>query len=457
MVKDMRTWISQLEKADELLKVSEEVDTEVDIGNHLSSSFDKALLFDNIKGYPGWKVLGQAPANWRQIGLAVGVEPQALVQELASRIDKGLVPCNMVDTGPVKEVILKGKDADLSKIPIHKIGDKDAAKFIASALNIVKDPETGIRNVAMHRHQIKGTNKMGIQMAPGKHTEIIYQKYEKMDKPMPMAIAIGHHPMYYFGAPYTAPFGVDELEITGALLGEPVELVKCETIDLEVPAYAEMVLECEVPPHIREDEGPFSEFTGYYPILSWVKKPIVTVKAITMRKDTIYKAVQSAAFTESIFYNGLPMAIAIFRDLRNVAGYADIKAVSCNWGNTLSVVVQMTPRFYGEAKVVLLAAMSSLYMHQKICVAVDEDVDINDPMDVAWAISTRVNPAVDIDIIQGTRGIPLDISIPEASSKPASTAGHRYGSKVLIDATKPPTCDPEARAAFERVQPPKRK
>jgi len=296
---------------------------------------------------------------------------------------------------------------------------------------------------------------LGIMMVAGKHTHMIYQKYEAKNEAMPMAIVIGHHPMYYFAAPYTAPFGIDEFEVAGALLDEPVELVKCETIDLEVPAHAEIVLECELPPKIREDEGPFSEFTGYYPT-SDEKKPEVIIKAITMRKDAIYKAVQSSAFTESIFYNGLPMAVAIFRDLRNVAGYVDLKGVSCNWGNTFNIVVQMTPRFYGEAKQVLLAAMSSLYLHQKIAVAVDEDVDIYDPQDVAWAIATRVNPEVDINIIPGTRGHPLDNTIPEVD-KPGVTIWQRLGSKVLIDATKPPTSDPVARAGFERAVPPSRK
>ena len=452
MAKDMRTWISQLEEAGELSGVSDEVSVEVDIGRHLFESKEKALLFDNVKNYPGWKVLGQAPANWRQIGLAFGTETKNIVSEFASRVDKGLVKCKMVDSGPVKEVVLTGKNANLLKIPIHIIAEKDPGRFIASALNIVKDPETGVRNLAMHRLQIKDSDKMGIMMVEGKHTHLIYQKYEAMNKPMPMAIAIGHHPMYYFAAPYTPPFGVDELEVAGALLGEPVELTKCETIDLEVPAHAEIVLECELPPKIREEEGPFSEFTGYYPSLE-LKKPVVMLKAITMRKDAIYKAVQSAALTESIFYNGLPMAVAIFRDLRNVGGYADVKNVSSNWGSTFNVVVQMTPRFYGEAKHVLLAAMSSLYLHQKIAIAVDEDVDIYDPQDIAWAIATRVNPEVDINVIPGVRGHPLDNALPEVD-KPGLTVWHRLGSRVLIDATKPPTCDPVARAAFDRALPP---
>ena len=452
MAKDMRTWIEQLKKAGELSTVGNEVSVEVDVGRCLFESKEKALLFDNVKNHPEWKVLGQAPANWRQIALAFGTEKENIVREFASRVDRGLVKCKMVNSGPVKEVVLKGKDINLFEIPTHIAAEGDPGRYIASGLCIIKDPETGIRNMAMHRLQVKDKNKLGIMMVAGRHTHLIYEKYEAMNKPMPMAIAIGHHPMYYFAAPYTAPLGVDELEVAGALLGESVELTECETIDLEAPAYAEIVLECELPPKVREKEGPFSEFTGYYPNIPQ-PSPVVIVKGITMRKDAVYKAVQSGAFTESIFYNGLPMAVAIFRDLRSVGGYVDLKGVSCNWGSTFNIVIQMTPRFYGEAKHVLLAAMSSFYHHQKICVAVDEDVDIYDPQDVAWAIATRVNPEVDINIISGVRGQALDNSLPEVD-KPGLTTWHRLGSKVLIDATKPPTSDPEARAGFDRAAPP---
>ena len=150
---------------------------------------------------------------------------------------------------------------------------------------------------------------------------------------------------------------------------------------------------------------------------------------------------------------GIAREVAICGDVRNVAGHAGIKSVACNGGNTFNVVVQMTPRFYGEAKHVLLAAMSSLYHHQKICVAVDEDVDIYNPHDVAWAIATRVNPGTDVDIIHGVRGHPLDNALPIVD-KPGLTTWHRLGSRMLIDATKPPTSDPAARAKFDRLRQP---
>ena len=450
MAKDMRTWISQLEKADELSRNADEVRCEA-IGGLLAESKEKALLLENVAGYPGWKVLGRAPANMRQVGIAFEIEKEGVNREYARRVDKaGASTCQVVADGPVKEVVLKGSDVRLTTLPAHVQGQKDKAPFITAGLVISKDPETGIRNMAFHRMQVKGDNKLGIMMQPERHTWLIYEKYEAMNQPMPIAVMIGHHPMYYFAAAYTGPVDLDELEIAGALLKEPVELVKCETIDLEVPAYAEIILEGEILPGVREDEGPFSEFQNYY--AEERKNPVIKIKAITMRRDAIFKTLQHAPPNEGVHYATVPMAAALFHDLRNTAGYAEIKDVYCNWGSMFGVIVKMTPRFYGEAKHVLLAALSSTYLHQKVAIAVDDDVDIYDPQDVAWSITTRVNPDDDVTVIPGVRGHPLDISQPELTD-PGLTIMQRFGSRMLIDATKPPTSDPQQRVLYERSRP----
>jgi 2,5-furandicarboxylate decarboxylase 1 len=451
MAKDMRSWIDQLEEAGELERISDAIDLESEMGSVLSVSKEKALLFENIKDHPGQRVLGQAPANMRHVGIAFGTEKESVTKKFASAIDAGLIKCQMIDSGPVKDLVLTGSDVRLKNLPIHLVGEKDKAPFITSGLCITKDPESGVRNLAFHRLQLKLDNQTGIMMQPERHSALIYKKYEAMNEPMPIAVMIGHHPAYYFSAAYTGPFRLDELEVAGALLGEPVQLVKCETVPLEVPAHAEIILEGHVPPNYREDEGPFAEFQNYY--AAERKNPVFNVTAITMRKDAIYKTLQPQP--EGIFYSSVPMAAALFRDLKNTAGYVDLKDVYCNWGTLFGVVVKMTPRFYGEAKHVLLAALSSVYLHQKIAIAVDEDVDIYDPQDVAWAITTRVDPATDVTIVPGVRGHPLDLSAPELK-RPGVNVWQRLGSRMLIDATKPPTCDPEQRGLFDRTRPPTR-
>ena len=163
-------------------------------------SKDKALLFENIKGHAGWKVLGPAPANMRMAGLAFDTEYSNVVREFVRRSEQGLKPGKRVSSGPVKEVIKSGADVDLTALPTHIQGIKDAGLFISSGLCIVKDPETGIKNMCFHRLQVKGKNKLGIMMVPGRHTWLIYQKYRALKKPMPIAIMIGHHPVYYMAA-----------------------------------------------------------------------------------------------------------------------------------------------------------------------------------------------------------------------------------------------------------------
>jgi len=267
---------------------------------------------------------------------------------------------------------------------------------------------------------------------------------------MPVAIFIGHYPLYYAAAATTAAYGLDEFEIAGGYLGEAVRLVKCETVDLEVPADAEIVLEGHIPPHYREEEGPFSEFQDYY-VTGTGKNPIVEYQCMTRRHDAIFKNLQNGSEMEGCVFHKLPMSAAIFRRLKDVGGGPNLHNVTVLPG-IFGLVVQMTPRAYGEAKNLLLAALSSEYQHPKVAIAVDADVDIFNPSELLWAISTRVNPQEDVVIIPGTHNHAMDAALPELGA-PGTGLWQRLGSKMLIDATIPPPADPKARAMFERIRP----
>jgi len=316
-------------------------------------------------------------------------------------------------------------------------------------LVVSKDPDTGQRNLSFHRLQIKGPNKSGILLYP-RHTWKNYLKYQARNEPMPVAIFIGHYPLYYAAAATTAAYGLDEFEIAGGYLGEPVRLVKCETVDLEVPADAEIVLEGYIPPHYREEEGPFSEFQDYY-VTGTGKNPIVEYQHMTRRHDAIFKNLQNGSEMEGCVFHKIPMSAAIFRRLKDVGGGPNLHNVMVQPG-VFGIVVQMTPRAYGEAKNLLLAALSSPYQHPKIAMAVDEDVDIFNPAELMWALSTRVDPQKDVSIIAGTHNHAMDASLAELGA-PGTQLWQRYGSKMLIDATIPPPADADARAMFERIRP----
>ncbi|MBI3089174.1 MAG: UbiD family decarboxylase [Candidatus Tectomicrobia bacterium] len=448
MAKDMRSWIAQLDEAGLLARITKAVDPRTQMGALLWQARDRALFFENLTGFPGWRCLGQAPGDIDYAALAFECERDEMVPEFVRRSDV-LGATRMVSSGPVKERVLIGDAIDITTWPIHQAGIRDGGPFIASGLMIAKNPKNNRRNMSFHRLQLKGPRKTGALLYP-RHNWLNFQAYETNGKAMPVAIMIGHHPMYYFAAATTTEYGVDELEIASSLLEEEVELVKCETVDIEVPAHAEIVIEGEILAHVREEEGPFSEFQDYY-LAGAGKHPVLQISAVTMRKDAIFKNIQNGAEVEGCVYHKVPMSGQILRRIRTVGGYADIKNVLVLPG-IFGVVIQMTPRYHGEAKNVMMAALSGEYHHPKVVIAVDEDVDIFNYADVLWALSTRVNAQEDVVVIPGTKVHAMDPACPQFGT-PGSPGWHRVGGKMMIDATKPPTCDPDRRFEFERLYP----
>ncbi len=444
--RDMRTWIAQLEAAGELIRIDKPVDPLTQMGSLLYQSREKALLFEKLPH--GWRSLGQGPANVRHAAIAFGTREEDVIPLVAGRLGQ-LVPPTMVDDGPVKQVRFRKGEFDLTELPVHVAGQRDGGPVLGSGLVVTRDPDTGQRNVSFHRLQIKGPDKSGILLYP-RHSWKNYLKYQARDEPMPVAVFIGHHPVYYVAAATTAAYGIDEFGIAGGLLGEAVRLAKCDTVDLEVPADAEIVLEGHIPPHYREAEGPFSEFQDYY-ITGTGKNPIVEYQHMTRRADAIFKNLQNGSEMEGCVFHKIPMSATIYRRLKDVGGGAVLHNVMMLPG-VFGVVVQMTQRFYGEAKNLLMAALSSEYHHPKIAIAVDADVDIFNHSELLWALTTRVNPQQDVVTIPGTHNHAMDASLPELGG-PGTPLWQRSGSKMLIDATIPPPADADARAKFERIRP----
>ncbi len=455
--KDMRTYLDALEQAGELLHIRKEVDPRANLGGlayAAQNRMQRATMFEDLKGYAGWRAVSYICGSRRRLAIALGCNPETFIPQWSKMLEGGLTPCRAVSDGPVREVIWKGDQVDLNRIPIHRMADADSAPYIGSGMGIVKDPDTGIRNISLHRHQLKDRNKMGIYMFAGRHMDMIYQKYRQRGEPMPIAITIGHHGAYYLAANWTTGFGVDELEIAGTLLGEPVDLVKCETVDMEAPAYAEMVIEGLVDPEYREMEGPFTEHTGYARAGTGMN-PVVTVTAITMRHDAIYYALQGGRpVSESQVLDGMPMEVGLYNRLRDVGGYVDLKdvVVPPYAAGAHVVIIQLAPTIEGQVNDVLMAALSSQWIHPKIAIAVDEDVNPHDPTEIMWSLSTRVNPVRDVFVIPNTRGHSLDASMP-LLTKLDEYPVIRIGSRMGIDATKPTKRTPQERSWLRRSIP----
>ena len=321
-----RTMLTNLEQQGELIRFDKEVDPLTNMAAVQWRAFNemgKASLFTNIAGHEGWKACSQIIADRRKWAIGLGIEENALLSEIGTRLGRGIDPVT-VDPGsaPIKEVIGIGSDVDLFDIPSPLTSELDGGRYLASGIAVIKDPETGLRNVSIHRQQVMGKDKTGFLMLP-RQARRIYDKYRARNEAMPVAVFFGCHPAIFFAASFTTHFGHDELSLAGGLMDEAVRMVPCETIDLEVPAEAELVLEGEVPPDIVEPEGPYGEVTGTYADSG--ESEIFKVKAVTRRKDPIFYAIHCGApMTDAQATMGLGIEVATKRHLGDVEGGIDL-------------------------------------------------------------------------------------------------------------------------------------
>lgn len=448
MPRDLRSYLDEVK--DVRIDVPREVDPLTNVGA-LCDQSEWPLLFQRLKGFPGWRLADRLVSRRELQARILGCPPDRVVQTLAAAIQRiGTGQVTTVSTGPVHEVVRAGAEADLTALPVCIHSEADAGRYVGAGICITRDPETRVRNLAFLRHQVKGPRRTGFLVLP-RHTWRHQQQYERAGQAMPMAIVIGVHPAYEIATCYTGKVDQDELDLAAVLLGEPVELVRCATIDMEVPAHAEIVVEGRVLPGVREDEGPFGEVTNY--TAGQGRNPVFEVSAITLRRDAIYRHIQATRFTDHQVLGALPVEAGLYNRIRETGGGVEVHEVACPaWCSRYTVIVQMTPRFDGEARAALLAALSSPYLFPKVAIAVDDDVDIHDARDVLWAVATRVNPERDVHVIPGLRAHGLDLASPELLP-PGSPAWQRVGGKMLIDATKPATWRTAERDAFRRVRP----
>jgi 2,5-furandicarboxylate decarboxylase 1 len=200
-----------------------------------------ALVFNRVHGF-SMPIVSNLFSTRKRLAMALGCEEKELNRVFRTRENHRIEP-KRVNSGPVKEVILKKEEVDLTRLPLVTHNEKDVAPYLTAGAMVIRDPETGIRNVGVYRHMLQGKNQIGVHLAETSHSNLIFEKYCKRGKPMEVAITVGMHPLFYLGVLSFVPFGIDEYTVVGGLMQEPLEVVQCETVDLEVPAGAEMVLE----------------------------------------------------------------------------------------------------------------------------------------------------------------------------------------------------------------------
>lgn len=449
----IRTFLGNLEQQGEMIRFNKEVDPLANMAAVEWKAYNelgKSSLFTNIRGHEGWQACSQILADRRKWSIGLGIDEEALLETVSARLRAPVATVAVPRAAaPVKEVVLLGAEADLGDVPAMITSEKDGGRFLASGMAIVKDPETGVRNMSIHRQQIMGRDRTGFLMLH-RQARRIYDLYCARGEAMPVAMVFGVHPAIFFGSAYTTRFGVDELELSGGLLGEGVRMVDCETIDLEVPAEAELVIEGEVLPGRLEPEGPFGEVPGTYAQQGHAE--VFEVKAITRRRDPVFYAIHCGfPVTDTQQTTALGIEIATREHLRNVEGGLDLRDVRCvTAAGLMMLVLKLRPRVEGQAKTALMAALSGPYLHPKLAIAVDEDIDASDLRQVMWSMTTRVHAERDVTLLPNTRVFPLDNVSPVVEGQDSL---HRIGTKWMIDATMPAPTQVEARARFERAIP----
>ncbi len=416
----LRSTLDFLRKRNLLLECNREVDHIYEMGAVLSYFNNRQpILFNKIKNNP-FSSIGGLYGDREIIYSLLGLTHENRIERFMDALVNPK-PYKVVNTGPIKENIIK-RNIDLPKLlPINKFQEKDSSSFITAGVMVVKDPTTGKFFTSIRRLQVNGGNILSALIASPKLTND-FLELEKQGKTLEVAIVFGYDAPFLMASQYSsATYGVDKFEIDSSLRGRPLELVACETVDLLVPANAEIVLEGRIVPGKRELEGPFGELMGYYG--SQAPHPIIEVSCVLHRNNPIYQT--AFPCREEHVSNGLVREVELYYHLKNQVDVVDVN-VTEGGGYRFNAFVSIRKRREGDGKTAILAALG-LNKDLKHVVIVDDDVDIFDLQDIEWAITTRSQASMDYVMVEGALGSSLE---PSHDLRGVTD-------KVGIDATKP--------------------
>jgi 2,5-furandicarboxylate decarboxylase 1 len=438
MPKDLRTFLDALGAAhpEQLKVVRKQVDPE----------FEAAAIVDRLEDdarYPGFPAVlfervgdSEIPllinlhGTYERLALSIDSDVHGMVPEYARREGKP-VRTEYVEDGPVQEVVLTGGEIDVSKLPLLRHQELDAGRYITSAVTLSRDPESGAVNAGIFRHQYQGPRQIGIQVNPAHHTGYILRQYRERGERMEVALFIGHHPAVTMGAVSKLEGVGGELDVAGGLLGEAVEMVPCKTIDLQVPARAEIVIEgfIDPDPEKTEIEGPFGEYPRYYTKIG--PQPYIQVTALTMRRDAIFVDVFNAA-TEHSMLGGLPRMGSIYRRVKEAV--PSVRAVNLPLSGMARshLYISMKKATEGEPKLAACAALAVDPLLKHVFV-VDDDVDVFNEVDTLWCLATRFQADRDLTVMPNFLGgqlNPITYGLNRHEKGPMET-------KLIFDCTKP--------------------
>ncbi len=439
MAQDLRTYLDVLlREHPEQLKI---VDDVVNPEFEATAIVDKierderypgfpAVLFKNIKG-SDVPLLLNLHGTYQRVALSIGSDVSNMVAEYSKREGNPIAPTLVSsEQAPVHEVVWTGDDIDVTKLPFLQHQELDAGRYITSAATLSKDPESGRINAGIFRHQIQGPEQVGFMTNPAHHTSYILRANREAGKKMEVALVIGHHPAMLMAAVSKLPGIGGELDVMGGLLGESVDVVKCKTVDLEVPARAELVIEgvVDTDPEAVQNEGPFGEYPLYYTRIG--PMPWVQVTAVTMRRNPIYVDVFNA-HREHLVLGALPRMGSMLRRVKEAM--PTVTDINLPLSGIRSIAfISMKKRVEGEPKIAACAAFTVDPILKHVFV-VDDDVDVYDEGEVLWAFTTRFQADRDLIVMPNFLGGHLN---------PVTYSWHReekgpMETKMIFDCTKP--------------------
>jgi 2,5-furandicarboxylate decarboxylase 1 len=450
---DLREYLALLEKQGGLRRTKRPADPGWEMTAVLGKLEEEgdlsAVLFEEVPECPGWRVVGNLFAERRRLAIALNVSEEELLPTFLKRINAP-IPARTVTTGPIKDHILTGKDADLDRLPLVHHHEKDAGRYLSSGVCISRDPDTGILDMGVYRFMVKDGKTLVPSLTQTSNISDIFRRSEESGKPLEVAIIPGVDPLVMLAASYGAPLGEDELAIAGGLRGEPLEVVPCETVDLLVPALAEMCIEAEIHPGERLPEAPFADQSLTY---SRVKSgPRVTVRAITHRENPIHQFIFSG-HRDVLHLMSIIFEATIYDAVRRVV--PTVRAVhvppsGAGFHCYVSMNRQPTTEGFetGEGKTALLAVLGAA-PYIKLAVVVDDDINVFDEEEILWAIGTRFQP------IDAHTGEPRYFVVPGAKgASPDPSAFHKAypSSKLALDCTVRVDLPEEMRRQFWKAE-----
>lgn len=449
---DLRSFISFLEQQGELVRITQEVDPNLEmteISDRTLRAKGPALLFENPKGY-SMPVLCNLFGTPKRVAMGMGQESVAALRDAGELLaflkqpepPKDLrdlwdkrhdfkqvlnMPVKSVKKAPCQEVILEGDQVDLGQIPIQTCWPGDAAPLITWPLVITRGPDKERQNLGIYRMQKLAKNKLIMRWLAHRGGALDYRDWQIKNpgKPYPVAIALGADPATTLGAVTPVPDSLSEYAFAGLLRGEKTSVVQCIGSDLQVPATAEIILEGYLQPGEEADEGPFGDHTGYYNEVE--RFPVLTVERITHRKQPIYHSTYTGRPPDEPAILGVALnevfVPILQKQFPEITDFY-LPAEGCSYR---MAVVSMKKQFPGHAKRVMMGVWSFLrqFMYTKFIIVTDDDIDIRNWEDVIWAITTRMDPTRDTVMIDNTPIDYLDFASPVSG----------LGSKMGLDAT----------------------